>query len=65
MLFSVHRFSMVLMCLFTGDVIFDHLIKRVSLIAIFLCYKATIFPFVIKKYLEGDTLRLCEYSFSL
>ena len=61
MLFSVRRFSMVLMYLFTGDVILDHLIKIVD------CYisllQATIFPFVINKYLEGDTLRLCKYSF--
>ena len=36
-----------------------NLVKVVS--AMFLHCKATIFPFVITKYLEEDTLRLCEY----
>lgn len=52
--FLVHHFNVILICFITGDVILDH---RISLL------QSTVFPFVIK-YLEGDTLRLCKYSFS-
>lgn len=50
---SVHHFNVMLIYLITGNVIFDH---HISLL------QSTVFPFVIK-YLEGDTLRLCKYSF--
>lgn len=43
---------MISICPITGDVNFDELIKVLS--AKFLQCKVAIFPFVIKKYLEGD-----------
>lgn len=56
---------MILLCLFTGDVNLDldHLVKGVS--SELLHCKVTTFPFIINKYLEGDTLRLYKYPISL
>lgn len=49
---------MMSVCLITGDVNLDHLVKVLS--AGFRFCKVTIFPFVISKYLEGDILRPCK-----
>lgn len=51
------------LCLLLGDVNLDHLVKVVS--AGFLHCEVTIFHFVVIKYLEGTTLRLCTYPVSL
>ena len=51
------------LCLLPGDVNLDHLVKVVS--AGFLHCKVTIFHFVVNKYLEGATFRLCTYPVSL
>lgn len=47
-------------CLITGEVSLDHLVKKVS--AGFLYYsngEVTISPFGVDKYLRGGMLRLC------
>ena len=49
----------MLMCLITGALDLDHLVK--VLLARFLYGKVTVFPFVIKKITCGDILRLCKY----
>lgn len=47
-------------CFVIGGFNFGHLVKVVS--ARFIHYKVTVVPFVVNKYLEGDTLRLCKSS---
>lgn len=49
----------ILMCVTTGDFKFDYLAKVVP--AEFLYYKIIIFPFVINKYLEEDSI-LLQYT---
>lgn len=56
---SVHiRGSMIQMCAVTGAVSIKHSVKILS--ARFLHCKVIIFPFLIDKLLEGDTLRQCR-----
>lgn len=44
-------------CLITSDINLDHLVNVVSAVNI-------IFPFVVNKYLGGDTLISCKYRVS-
>ena len=59
----------ILICLITGNVKFDHLVKVVS--ARFLHCRVTIFPCIINKYLERNTLKkyiyvlVCMYTVSI
>ena len=57
--FSVYHVKgfVMLVILITGDVYLPHLPKRLG--------KVTIFPFLVNKYLGGDTVRLCKYPVSL
>lgn len=49
-------------CHFTSDGNINHFIKVLSVR--FLYYKTTLFPFVINRYPEGDTLNLYKYPIS-
>lgn len=61
---SVHRIKglMMLTVLITGNGNLDHLVTVVS--ARFLTCKITFFPFVVNKYLKGDSLRLRKSYFT-
>lgn len=62
--FSAHPISscIIVMYLITGDVNTDLLVEVMS--PRFLHCEVNYFPFIINKYLGGDTVRLCKYHVS-